>query len=41
MEVATQLMPGALHDMSRLPAPVWQGFARTVVVGGLRAFLQS
>ena len=41
MEVATQLMPGTLHDMSRLPAPVWQGFARTGVVGGLRAFLQS
>ena len=41
MEVITQLMPGVLHDMSRLPAPVWQGFARTVVVGGLRAFLQS
>ena len=30
MEVVTQLMPGALHDMSRLPAPVWQGFAPTV-----------
>ena len=40
-EVATQLMPGALHDTSRLPAPVWPGFARTVVAGGLRAFLQS
>ena len=41
MEVVAQLMPGALHDASRLPSPVWQGFARTVVVGGLRAFLQS
>ena len=41
MEVATRMMPGALHDMSRLPAPVWEGLARTVVVGGLRAFLQS
>ena len=41
MEVVTQLMPAALNDMSRLPAPVWQGLARTVVVGVLRAFLQS
>ena len=41
MEVATELIAGALHDMSRLPAPVWQGFDRTVVVGGLRSFLQS
>ena len=40
LEVATQLIPAALHDMSRLLAPVWQGFARTVVVGGLCAFLQ-
>ena len=40
-EVVAQLMPGALHDMSRLLAPVWQGVARTVVVGGLCAFLQS
>ena len=39
-EVVAQLMPGAFHDMSRLLAPVWQGFACTVVVGGLRAFLQ-
>ena len=30
MEVFMQLMPGALHDMSPLPVPVWQGFAPTV-----------
>ena len=30
MEVVTELMPGALHGVSRLPAPVWQGFAPTV-----------
>ena len=34
------LEPGELHDMTRLPPPVWQGFARTVAAGGLRAFLQ-
>ena len=33
LEVVTQLTPGELHDMSRLPAPVWHGFARAVAVG--------
>ena len=34
LDVVTQLTPGELHDMSRLPAPVWHGFARRGGGGG-------